>query len=124
MQHKRIKRLNSLLKEVISDVINQEVKDPRLAQFVSVTDVDITNDLHYAKVYISVLGSEKERRDTLEALDSAKGFIAISSSKKMVIRYFPALTFKLDISVDTQIRIDTLLEEINEKQKLPPKENL
>jgi ribosome-binding factor A len=117
MQGKRVKRLNSLLKEVITEVINKDVSDPRLAQFVSVTEVDITKDLHHAKVYISVLGTEKERRDTIEALESASGFIAVNASKKVRMRYFPALTFKLDTSVDKHILIDNLLEDINEEQQ-------
>lgn len=117
MKRIRIQRLNSLLKEVISEVINKEVNDPRLAEFVSVTEVDISNDLHHAKVSISVLGTDKERRDTLEALNSGKGFIAVSASKKIVIRYFPALTFKLDTSADKHIRMDAILEEIHDEQK-------
>jgi len=117
MQGKRVKRLNSLLKEVITEVINKDVNDPRLAQFVSVTEVDITKDLHHAKVYISILGTEKERRETIEALDSASGFIAVNSSKKVRMRYFPALTFKLDTSVDKHILIDNLLEDINDEQQ-------
>ncbi|NGX45913.1 MAG: Ribosome-binding factor A [Chlamydiae bacterium] len=117
MQGKRVKRLNSLLKEVIAEVISKDVNDPRLAQFVSVTEVDITKDLHHAKVYISVLGMEKERRETIEALDSASGFIAVNASKKVTMRYFPALTFKLDTSVDKHILIDNLLEDINDEQQ-------
>lgn len=119
----RIARLNSLLKEVISEVIHRDVRNPHVNQFVSVTSVDITNDLQHAKVYISVIGSPKEKEETIQALQSAAGFIAIQSSKKVVMRYFPALTFKLDTSVDQQMRIDALLGQIKEEQnsrKIPP----
>ena len=122
-QSKRSVRLNSLLKEVISEVVRKDVRDPRLAPLISVTSVDITNDLHHAKVYISVIGTPQEKQQSIEALQSAAGFIAVVSSKKVVMRYFPALTFKLDTSVDQQMRIDALLNKIkieHDTRKTPP----
>jgi ribosome-binding factor A len=123
MVKNRIARLNSLLKEVISEVIHRDVRNPHVNQFVSVASVEITNDLQHAKVYISIIGTPKEKEETIKALQSAAGFIAIQSSKKVVMRYFPALTFKLDTSVDQQMRIDALLGQIKEEQdtrKTPP----
>ncbi len=116
-ENKRVKRLNSLLKEVLSEVILTEVKDPRMAPLITVTSVDITNDLHHAKVYISIIGTDKERRETIEALESAAGFIGVNASKKVTMRYFPTLTFKLDTSVDKQMKIDALLEKIHEEEE-------
>jgi len=98
-------------------VISREVRDPRVAPLFTITSVDISKDLHYAKVYVSVIGSDLEKEQTIEALQTAAGFIAVTASKKVVMRYFPALTFKLDISVDHQIRINTLLEKIHEEEK-------
>jgi ribosome-binding factor A len=126
MVKNRVARLNSLLKEVISEVIHRDVRNPHVNQFVSVTSVDITSDLQHAKVYISVIGTPKEKEETIIALQSAAGFIAIQSSKKVVMRYFPVLTFKLDTSVDQQMRIDSLLGQIKEEQnarKTPPENN-
>lgn len=117
MAKKRVERLNSLLKEVISEVVMRDVRDPRMAQFVTITGVDITSDLHHAKVFISVIGTSDQKKQTIEALQSAAGFIAIQSSKKVVMRYFPSLTFKLDDSVEKHIRIETLLGKIHEEQK-------
>ena len=122
MAIKRTDRLNSLLKEVISEVIHRDVRNPHVTELVTVTRVDITRDLHYAKVYISVIGTAKDKENTLAALQSAAGFIAVNSSKKMVIRYFPALTFKLDDGVDKHMRIEELLSEINEKKQQQEKE--
>jgi ribosome-binding factor A len=116
MVKNRVARLNSLLKEVISEVIHRDVRNPHVGQFVSVTSVDITSDLQHAKVFISIIGTLKEKEETILALQSAAGFIAIQSSKKVVMRYFPALTFKLDTSVDQQMRIDSLLGQIKEEQ--------
>jgi len=117
-QSKRSVRLNSLLKEVISEVVRKDVRDPRLGSLISVTSVDITNDLHHAKVYISVIGTPEEKQQSIEALQSAAGFIAVVSSKKVVMRYFPALTFKLDTTVDKYMAIDGVLGKIREEEKL------
>lgn len=113
---KRPKRLNSLLKEVLSEVIHKEVKDPRLHPLVSVTEVDISNDLQHAKVYISVIGTQTEKESSLAVLQSAAGFIAISASKKVTMRYFPALTFKLDTALEQHLHIESLLYKINEER--------
>lgn len=123
MVKNRIARLNSLLKEVLSEVIHNDVRNPHVGKFVTVTGVEITSDLQHAKVQISVIGTPVEKEQTIKALQSAAGFIAIQSSKKVVMRYFPALTFKLDTSVEQQMRIDALLGKIKEEQdsrKTPP----
>ncbi|HRD56120.1 MAG TPA: 30S ribosome-binding factor RbfA [Parachlamydiaceae bacterium] len=117
MSKERTERLNSLLKEVISEVIHKEVRNPHVNQLITVTRVDITKDLHYAKVYISVIGDQTAKAETLTALQSAAGFIAVNASQKVVMRYFPTLTFKLDDSVDKHMRVATLLSEINAEKK-------
>ncbi len=125
MAKKRIERLNSLLKEVLSEVIRKDVRDPRLSPLFSITRVDITSDLQHAKVYISVIGTPHQKEETIIALQSAAGFIAITSSKKVVMRYFPALNFKLDQSLEEQLRIEEVLGQINQEKrarKVPPTE--
>ena len=116
MVKNRVARLNSLLREVLSEVIRNDVRNPHVNKFVTVTNVEITSDLQHAKVSISVIGTPLEKEETIKALQSAAGFIAILSSKKVVMRFFPALTFKLDTSVEQQIRIDTLLSKIKEEE--------
>jgi ribosome-binding factor A len=122
MATNRIDRINSLLKEVISEVIFREVKNPHVNELLTVTHVEVTKDLHYAKVYVSVIGSEQQKKDTIAALQSAAGFIAVNSSKKITIRYFPTLTFKLDESVDKQMRIEMLLNQISAEKDARPEE--
>lgn len=117
MVKNRILRLNSLLKEVISEVIHREVRNPLVNELVTVTAVDISKDLQHAKVHISVIGTQEAKDQTIRALQSAAGFIAIQSSKKIVMRYFPVLTFKLDSSVEQQFKIDSLLTKIHDEQK-------
>lgn len=116
MSGNRVDRLNSNLKEVISDVIRKQVRNPHVNELVTVTRVQITKDLHYAKVYISVIGSEQEKAETIAALKSAAGFIAVNASKQVVMRYFPELTFVLDDSVDKHMRIEELLWNIDKEK--------
>jgi ribosome-binding factor A len=118
MAGNRTDRLNSLLREVISDVIRKDVRNPHVKELLTVTRVEITKDLHYAKVYISVIGSEQEKIETIRALQSAAGFIAVNASHQVVMRYFPALKFIIDNSVDKQIRIQSLLDNISKERDL------
>ncbi len=117
LMKKRTDRLNSLLKEVLSEVIRGEVRHPDVHPLFTVTSVDITKDLRHAKVYISVIGTSLEKQATIQALQQAAGFIAVSTSKKVVMRTFPQLYFKLDTSVDQQMRIDELIDKIHEQEK-------
>lgn len=117
MAKKRTDRLNSLLKEVISDVIRKDVRNPHVTELVTVTKVEITRDLHYAKVYISVIGTEQQKAETIAALQTAAGFIAVHASKLVVMRYFPSLTFKLDDYVEKHMRIEELLSKISAEKK-------
>lgn len=118
MSGRRIERINSLLKEVISEVIRKEVKNPRLPQLITVTHVDVTKDLRHAKVFVSVIGEEAVKKEAIEVLQSASGFIAVHASKQVVMRYFPELTFILDDSIDQQMRIDRLISDIQAEREL------
>lgn len=117
MLKQRTDRLNSLLKEVITEVIRNDVRNPHVNELIAVTRVEITKDLHYAKVFISVIGDEKQKAETIKALNSAAGFIAVHSSKKVVMRYFPELTFHIDNSVEKRMHIDKLLQDIDKERK-------
>jgi ribosome-binding factor A len=118
---KRTDRLNSLLKEVISEVIRREVRNPHVTELITVTRVQISKDLRHAKVFISVIGSEQDKIETIEALNSAAGFIAVQSSQKVVMRYFPELRFKLDDSVEKHMRIEELLNKISKERESRPR---
>ncbi|WP_068467781.1 30S ribosome-binding factor RbfA [Candidatus Protochlamydia phocaeensis] len=123
MAVQRTDRLNSLLKEVISEVIKRDVRNPHVTELVTVTRVQISKDLHHAKVYISVIGTEQEKAATIEALRSAAGFIAVNASQKVVMRYFPELTFKLDDSVEKHMRIEELLGKISKERESRQKDS-
>lgn len=121
MAVQRTDRLNSLLKEVISEVIRREVRNPHVTELATVTRVQISKDLRHAKVYVSVIGTEQQKAETIAALSSAAGFIAVNASQKVVMRYFPELTFRLDDSVDKHMRVEELLGKISkERESRPP----
>lgn len=123
MKKNRIDRINSLLREVISDVIQKQVKNPHVNLFVSVTRVDTTTDLYHAKVYISLIGTDVEKQNVLHALESAAGFIAVQASHQVEMRHFPTLSFKLDSSAEEHFKIEKLLSDIEkERQSRAPSE--
>lgn len=117
MKKQRLDRVNSLLKEVIWEVIQKEVRNPHINTFITVTKVETSADLHYAKVYISMIASDAEKEKVLLALQSAAGFIAVQASRKVELRYFPHLTFILDHSLEEHMRIEKILNNI-EKERL------
>lgn len=117
--NKRTYRVNSLLKEVISEVIRFDVKNPHIHELWTVTEVDVSKDLHSAKVYVSVIGSQSDKDRTLKALQSASGYVGVAAAKKVTLRYFPHLTFMLDESVDKVMQIDKVLDRIKLNQKPP-----
>lgn len=116
MIRQRTDRLNSLLREVITEVIKKDVRNPHVSEMTTVTRVDITKDLRHAKVYVSIMGTPADKNTTLEALQSASGFIAVNSSQKVTMRFFPELKFILDDSVDKHMRIESLLQEIKDEK--------
>ena len=105
---------------MISEVIRRDVRNPHVNELVTVTRVQISKDLRHAKVYISVIGTEQDKIETIEALNSAAGFIAVQSSQKVVMRYFPELKFKLDDSVEKHMRIEELLDKISKERESRP----
>lgn len=117
MTEKRTARLNSLLREVISDVIHREIKNPHTPHFITVTQVEITTDLSFAKVFVSVMGSAEEKKKAMKILEKAAGFIAMRASKQVRIRYFPELRFYLDEGMEKQSHIDSLLKELEDERE-------
>ena len=115
LPYKRSQRVSDLLREEIADIIIHKIKDPRLG-FITVTGVDVTDDLKIAFVYISIL-KEEERKLSLEILNSAKSFFRSELSRRIRIRSIPTLEFKLDASIEYGGRIEHLLDEIRRKSE-------
>lgn len=123
MKKQRIARINSLLREVLFDVIQKEVRNPHVTLFVSVMRVDTSADLYHAKVYISMIGADQEKQKVLAALNSAAGFIAVQASKQVELRHFPELSFRLDTTAEEHFRIDKILSEIEQERSSRPHDN-
>ena len=104
----RPNRVAEEIKRELVAIIRSELKDPRVDGLVSVTDVEVTNDLSYAKVFISKYGSETSRQE------KAAGFIRSELSKRLKLRYMPELIFVLDDSLEYGAKIETILNNINE----------
>lgn len=122
---RRTDRLNSLLREVISEVIRDQVKNPHIEGIITVTRAEITEDLHYAKVFVSIIAKTPEKqKETLRALISAAAFIGVQCSKKVVLRYFPELRFILDDSAEKHMRIEKILHEISTETPLEEEEDI
>ena len=111
---RRTERINDLLREEISDLVRRELKDPRIGGLISITEVDVSPDLRQAKVYVSVLGSDDEKRSTLQALEAASHFLQRQLRRRVTIRRMPELEFVADLSLEQGARILSLLDEQRE----------
>ena len=109
----RVEKLQELIKQEVSDIIFNELKDPRIG-FVTVTSVACTEDLREAKIYVSVMGDEKKARDTLHGLESSLGFVRREVGKRIRLRFTPEISFALDTSLNYSDHIQRLLNEIHE----------
>lgn len=96
---RRVDRVNANLRQQVSDILANEVKDPRIDAMVSVVDVETTSDLRRAKVFVSVYGSEDKRR-VLKALASASGFVGRRLGERLAMRSVPQIRFQLDDSIE------------------------
>ena len=105
-----MRRVNEALREVLSARIARGLKDPRIG-FVTVTAVDTSPDLRHARVYVSVLGDETEREDSLAGLASSHGFLQAEIARQLRMKRTPTLQFEHDESIDRGFRIAKLLEE-------------
>ncbi len=110
LPYKRSQRVSDLLRQEIADIIMRKVKDPRIG-FVTVTGVDLSDDLKIARVYVSCL-KEEEREATLDILNSAKSFIRSEVGKRVRMKVLPSIEFRFDESLGYGDRIDKLLKEI------------
>ncbi|MBU8877876.1 30S ribosome-binding factor RbfA [Bacillus sp. FJAT-29790] len=118
----RANRVGEQMKKELGEIIGRKLKDPRVG-FVTVTDVQVTGDLQQATVYISVLGDEEQRENTLKGLAKAKGFIRSEIGSRIRLRKTPEILFEFDESIDYGNRIDTLLHQIHDEERSKEKED-
>lgn len=114
MSH-RIERVNTLIRRELSELIQYELRDPRIDEFITVTEVDTSPDLKYAKIYISSMSGQREEQKILGVLNSAAGFLRTALANKIRIRYTPELHFVWDNSIEHGDRILRLIDEVSQK---------
>lgn len=123
MNIKRVNRISEEVKRVVSELIYNGLKDPRINNMTTITNVEVTRDLRYARIYVSVLGSKEEKEDTLKGLESAKGFIRKEIGNRIDLRYIPEPLFILDESIEQGIYMSKLIDEINKDVKTTKVDN-
>ena len=116
MQGKRLDRVNQLIKEEISTLLQRELKDPRLG-FVTVTEVETSKDLRLAKVFVSVLGDDRQWAASLAALTSARGFVRNWLRQHLDLRVTPEVDFRPDRSMEHAAKIQSLLKQVQDPRQ-------
>ncbi|HLR41835.1 MAG TPA: 30S ribosome-binding factor RbfA [Pseudogracilibacillus sp.] len=114
MENMRTSRVAEQMKKEVGEILNQKIKDPRVG-FVTVTDVDLTNDLQHATVYVSVLGDESEKEASLVGLSKASGFVRSEVGKRIRLRKVPEITFKFDEAHEYGNHIDAILRQLDKE---------
>ncbi len=114
MTYSRADRVARLMKEELSKIIRNEIKDPRIKGIYSITKVELSNDLRHASVYISVMGNEEEKALFFKGLEKARGFIRKMIGGRIRLRHTPEIVFKADDSIEHGVKISTLLKQIRE----------
>ncbi|ABO50474.1 ribosome-binding factor A [Desulforamulus reducens MI-1] len=120
MSH-RPERVAEAIKKEVADLIRNDIKDPRIG-FVTITGVEVTRDLSFAKIFISVMGSDAHRQETLSILQKSAGYMRSEIGRRIKLRHAPELIFKLDTSLDHGTRIAEILHEINSQEAKPTHE--
>ena len=116
----RVERLNSFLRQEISDLVQRHVKDPRLGTFVSITAVENSKDMRYAKIFVSRYGTDEEKKETIKALESASGFIRHELGERMKTRRIPDLSFRLDNTMEKADKVLRIIDEIASDENVKP----
>ncbi len=112
MSFKRTDRISEEIKKELSSVI-RELKDPRIPMMTSVVKVDVTNDLRYAKAYVSIMGTDDEKQQAIKALTKAQGFVRREIGSRIKLRCVPEFTFTIDTTIEYGAHINKLLNDLN-----------
>ena len=119
MSRLRPERVQEALRQEISKIVTGEIKDPRIG-FITITKVELTKDLRYAKVYFSVLGEAKDKALAMKGLNSAKGYIKGMIADRIKLRLVPEISFRIDESIEHTKEIYDLFESIKKKEPTSP----
>ncbi|MBM3925464.1 MAG: 30S ribosome-binding factor RbfA [SAR202 cluster bacterium] len=118
--NRRIQRLNQLLRQELSLLIQRQLRDPRLSPLISITRVDTTDDLRESRVYVSVMGTREQKRDAMHGLTSAAGFMRRELAEVITLRHIPSLTFQLDDSMEKAEKVLQVMNKLSTDRKDNP----
>lgn len=110
---RRTQRINELLRQELSWLLAKEMKDPRLPLLVTITRVEVATDLRYARVFVSIMGSDEEKGSAMKMLQAAAGFLHRSLKPRLTLRYVPDLSFHLDESIEEGARMLQIMDRLN-----------
>ncbi len=116
MSDNRVRRVAEQIKKDVSQIIGAEIKDPRVASITSVTDVELSRDLRYASVYVSIYGTDMEKEETLQTLVRASGFIRGEIGRRVRLRYTPEISFYLDKSIEYGAHIEGVIKSLKQAE--------
>ena len=116
MSH-RIERVNNLIRQEISELLQRQVKDPRLSNFIAITDVSTSADMKYAKVFVSCINGSEEKQKILSVLSGASGFFRKELTKNLRLRQVPELSFHWDDSIERGDHLLQLIDQVSAEQK-------
>lgn len=111
MSNYRADRVKAAIRQEVSSILQRDIKDPRLG-FATVTDVEVSGDLQHVKIFVSILGDENSRAETMEALESAKGYIRSEIGRRVPLRLTPEISFEYDDSIERGARLLKLIEDV------------
>jgi ribosome-binding factor A len=114
----RIERINHLIRQEISELLQRQVKDPRLGNFIAVTDVVTSTDLKTSRIYISHFGSETEKKDTMTAITAATGFFRKELAKRLKLRHVPEISFHWDDSIEHGAHMEEVIDRITSEKDI------
>ena len=117
MRRNRAEIVGDEMRKVMQDIISNELKDPRVPLLTSVTQVKMTRDLSHATVFISVFGSDHDKKEALDAIEGANGFIRFQMCKRINLRLAPELHFKIDNTLDEAARMDAIIDKVKAEDK-------
>jgi ribosome-binding factor A len=109
----RLPRINSLIRQEISGLLSQEVKDPRLGNYISITEVDTSGDLRQTRIYISFIGTDEEKQAAITALNAASGYFHGVLMKRLHLRHVPEISFYWDDSIARGAHLQELIDKVN-----------
>jgi ribosome-binding factor A len=117
---RRTERVGELIRDELSDLLLREVRDPRLGGLISITRVEVTDDLSNARIFVSIMATPQERTDALRALNSAASFFHRELKQRIQIRRVPFLVFRLDTSIEEGAAVLARIDEVVREDQAHP----